>query len=190
VRNNSAAQVGTQASRFQNYWVAWVKTCEQVEGHSPAPHETYGLESASMTYQFPLYFPFAAIAVGVLLASWTIRLLRKGSSLYSIFVSAALAAVALFVVAPGLHFDRVTMDNEVIIQQVGIWFMPKRVSFNLSKIHHLRIERVNGRRGSMEEWVFRMKDGETERFNPGDLWVRHGDDILARLRDKGIDALR
>jgi hypothetical protein len=143
-----------------------------------------------MTYQFPLYFPFAAIGVGVLLVSWTILLVRKGSPLYSISVSAILAAVALFVVAPGLHFDRVTMDNDVVVQQVGIWFMPKRVSYNLSKIQQVRIERVNGRRGPTEEWVFRMKDGETERFNPGDLWRSHGDDILARLRDKGIDALR
>jgi hypothetical protein len=37
-----------------------------------------------------------------------------------------------------------------------------------------------------EVWIVRYKNGFAETIDPGDLWIRHRADIIARLRERGL----
>jgi hypothetical protein len=51
----------------------------------------------------------------------------------------------------------------------------------------VQIGTATGRKNrEYEVWIVRYKNGTTETIDPGDLWILHRADIIARLRDRGL----
>ncbi|MGO4776844.1 hypothetical protein AB4084_15280, partial [Lysobacter sp. 2RAB21] len=81
-----------------------------------------------MTYKLALYIPLAVTAVALALAALGVFFIKRRHkqklSLRFAFVCFLMAALVGGVMAPGMFFDRVTLDERRLEQPHGIWFMP------------------------------------------------------------------
>ena len=140
-----------------------------------------------MTYQFPAYIIGLAVAVSLGLVALTVVLFRKGVSLRAKLASGLLAFFASVFITPMLALDRVVLDEEKLQQTTGFWFHPTVKGFALADVASVRIGTAVGRKNrEYEVWIVNHQNGSTETIDPGDLWVLHRADIIARLRDRGL----
>ncbi|WP_437710999.1 hypothetical protein WMF45_38720 [Sorangium sp. So ce448] len=144
-----------------------------------------------MTYSFPSYVPGIAIAIAVLAASIGVLLLWRRQPLVVALIAFGVSAVAGGLVAPMLAMDRVVLDDEKLEQTTGFWFAPTVKGFRLAEVESVAIGTARDRKNrEIEVWIVKGRDGQTREIDPGDLWEMNGQDILRRLREKGIDVRR
>jgi len=140
-----------------------------------------------MVYTFPTYVPILVAVVAVLAAAVgaVILWLRKPWS-YAL-VAFAVSALVGGILAPGLMLDRVVLDDEKLEQTTGFWFAPTVKGFRLADVVAVTIgTKQNSRGREYEVWLVHRTNGQTQEFDPGDLWEMNGADIIERLRAKGI----
>ncbi|WP_437895214.1 hypothetical protein [Sorangium sp. So ce124] len=144
-----------------------------------------------MIYSFPSYVPGIAIAIAVVAASIGALLLWRRQPLTIALIAFGVAALAGGIFAPMLAKDRVVLDDEKLEQTTGFWFAPTVKGFRLAEVASLAIGTARDRKNrEIEVWIVKMKDGQTREIDPGDLWEMNGQDIIRRLREKGIDVRR
>lgn len=140
-----------------------------------------------MTYQFPFYVIASAAAVSLGLIILTIVLVRKDASLKAKLVSGLLAVLAAVIITPALALDKVVLDEVKLQQTTGFWFSPTKKGFVLADVASVHIGTAVGRKNrEYEVWNVNYKNGTTESIDPGDLWILHRADIIARLRERGL----
>ncbi|WP_437587819.1 hypothetical protein [Sorangium sp. So ce1000] len=141
-----------------------------------------------MTYTFPGYVPGIAVAVAVLAASIGALLLWRRKPLAIALILFGVSALAGGLVAPMLARDRVVLDDEKLEQTTGFWFAPTVKGFRLAEVASIAIGTARDRKNrEYEVWIVKRRDGQTREIDPGDLWEMNGQDIIRRLREKGID---
>ncbi|WP_437990685.1 hypothetical protein [Sorangium sp. So ce145] len=141
-----------------------------------------------MIYSFPSYVPGIAIAVAVLAASIGVLLLWRRLPLVVALIAFGVSAVAGGLFAPMLAMDRVVLDDDKLEQTTGFWFAPTVKGFRLAEVESIAIGTARDRKNrKIEVWIVKGRDGQTREIDPGDLWEMNGQDILRRLREKGID---
>ncbi|CAN97254.1 hypothetical protein predicted by Glimmer/Critica [Sorangium cellulosum So ce56] len=141
-----------------------------------------------MIYSFPSYVPGIAIAVAVLAASIGVLLLWRRQPLVVALIAFGVSAVAGGLFAPMLAMDRVVLDDDKLEQTTGFWFAPTVKGFRLAEVESIAIGTARDRKNrKIEVWIVKGRDGQTREIDPGDLWEMNGQDILRRLREKGID---
>ncbi|WP_437981664.1 hypothetical protein [Sorangium sp. So ce117] len=141
-----------------------------------------------MIYSFPSYVPGIAIAVAVIAASIGVLLLWRRQPLVVALIAFGVSAVAGGLFAPMLAMDRVVLDDEKLEQTTGFWFAPSVKGFRLAEVESVAIGTARDRKNrEIEVWIVKGRDGQTREIDPGDLWEMNGQDILRRLREKGID---
>ncbi|WP_441291277.1 hypothetical protein ACSRUE_13130 [Sorangium sp. KYC3313] len=144
-----------------------------------------------MIYSFPSYVPGIAIAVAVLAASIGVLLLWRRQPLVVALIAFGVSAVAGGLFAPMLAMDRVVLDDEKLEQTTGFWFAPTVKGFRHADVASVAIGTARDRKNrKIEVWIVKMRDGQTREIDPGDLWEMNGQDILRRLREKGIEVSR
>ncbi|WP_437294913.1 hypothetical protein [Sorangium sp. So ce426] len=144
-----------------------------------------------MIYSFPSYVPGIAIAIAVIAASIGVLLLWRRQPLVVTLIAFGVSAVAGGLFAPMLAIDRVVLDDEKLEQTTGFWFAPTVKGFRLAEVESVAIGTARDRKNrEYEVWIVKGRDGETREIDPGDLWEMNGQDILRRLREKGIDVRR
>jgi hypothetical protein len=144
-----------------------------------------------MIYRFPTYVPGIALAIAVLAASIGALLLWRRQPLTIALIAFGVAAVAGGVFAPMLAMDRVVLDDEKLEQTTGFWFAPTVKGFRFADVASIAIGTTRDRKNrEVEVWRVKGKDGQTREIDPGDLWEMNGQDIIGRLREKGIDVRR
>ncbi|WP_437324927.1 hypothetical protein [Sorangium sp. So ce381] len=144
-----------------------------------------------MIYSFPSYVPGIAIAIAVVAASIGALLLWRRQPMIIALIAFGVAAVAGGLFAPMLAMDRVVLDDQKLEQTTGFWFAPTVKGFRLAEVASLAIGTARDRKNrEIEVWIVKMKDGQTREIDPGDLWEMNGQDIIRRLREKGIDVRR
>jgi hypothetical protein len=146
-----------------------------------------------MIYRFPIYIPAIAVVVAVVAAAIGIFLLckrRAGLALLGVF-ALFVSALAGGFFAPTFAMDRVVLDDEKLEQTTGFWWAPTIKGFHLAGVDSVTIRTAtNYQDRQYELWVVKLKDGTTREIDPGDLWDRHAQDILERLKAKGIAVRR
>ncbi len=141
-----------------------------------------------MIYTFPGYVPGIAVAVSVLAATIGALLLWKSKPLLLSLIAFGVSALAGGFVAPMLAMDRVVLDDEKLEQTTGFWFAPTVKGFRLADVASVTIGIARDRKNrEYEVWMIRMKNGQTQEIDPGDLWEMNGPDIIERLGEKGIE---
>jgi hypothetical protein len=96
--------------------------------------------------------------------------------------------VAGGVFAPMLAMDRVVLDDEKLEQTTGFWFAPTVKGFRFADVATIAIGTTRDRKNrEVEVWRVKGRDGQTREIDPGDLWEINGQDIIRRLREKGIE---
>ena len=141
-----------------------------------------------MVYTFPTYVPGIAVAVAALAATIGAFLLWKRQPWMFSFIAFGVSVLAGGLVAPMLAMDRVVLDDEKLEQTTGIWFAPTVKGFRLGDVALVTIDTArDSQNREYEVWIVRMKNGQTRQIDPGDLWEMNGPDIIARLREKGIE---
>ncbi|WP_438032978.1 hypothetical protein [Sorangium sp. So ce204] len=144
-----------------------------------------------MIYSFPSYVPGIAIAIAAIAASIGVLLLWRRQPLVVALIAFGVSAVAGGLFAPMLAMDRVVLDDEKLEQTTGFWFAPTVKGFRLAEVESIAIGTARDRKNrEYEVWIVKGRDGETREIDPGDLWEMNGQDILLRLREKGIDVRR
>ncbi|WP_437904345.1 hypothetical protein WME95_38635 [Sorangium sp. So ce327] len=144
-----------------------------------------------MIYSFPSYVPGIAIAIAVLAASIGVLLLWRRQPLVVALIAFGVSAVAGGLFAPMLAMDRVVLDDEKLEQTTGFWFAPTVKGFRLAEVESVAIGTARDRKNrEIEVWIVKGRDGQTREIDPGDLWEMNGQDILRRLREKGINVRR
>ncbi|WP_437912984.1 hypothetical protein WME73_39365 [Sorangium sp. So ce302] len=144
-----------------------------------------------MIYSFPSYVPGIAIAVAVLAASIGVLLLWRRQPLVVALIAFGVSAVAGGLFAPMLAMDRVVLDDEKLEQTTGFWFAPTVKGFRLAEVESIAIGTARDRKNrEIEVWIVKGRDGQVQEIDPGDLWEMNGQDIIRRLREKGIDVRR
>jgi len=139
-------------------------------------------------YTFPLWVPGLACGLAVLfvvLAGVVQSKLRQFPVSLALLVPAACSGG---LIGPTLGTDQVVLDDDKLQQTTGLWFAPTVKGFELRSASRILIatgvlehdQRATG-------WVVEHKDGHTEVFDPGDLWELHTDDLVPRLRRRGIE---
>lgn len=140
-----------------------------------------------MTYQFPFYVIALAAAVSLGLIILTVVLVRKDASLKAKLVSGLLAVLAAVIITPALALDKVVLDEVKLQQTTGFWFSPTKKGFVLADVASVHIGTAVGRKNrEYEVWNVNYQNGTTESIDPGDLWILHRADIIARLRERGL----
>ncbi|WP_437764474.1 hypothetical protein WMF27_35175 [Sorangium sp. So ce281] len=144
-----------------------------------------------MIYRLPSYVPGIAVAIAVLAASIGALLLWRRKPLPIALIAFGVSAVAGGLFAPMLAMDRVVLDDEKLEQTTGFWFAPTVKGFRLADVASVAIGTARDRKNrEIEVWIVKMRDGQTREIDPGDLWEMNGQDILRRLREKGIEVSR
>ncbi|HWB01585.1 MAG TPA: hypothetical protein VG796_01090 [Verrucomicrobiales bacterium] len=146
-----------------------------------------------MIYKFPLWIPGIAIAVAVIAAAAGVFFWWKRSQWLPAVILLAIAMFGGGIIAPGLLMDRVVLDDTKLQQTTGFWFSPTIKGFNLAGLKSIRIIKVKamGRNDhDHDEWIATMKSGRTGQLDPGDLWENNAEDIIDRLKAKGIEVMR
>jgi hypothetical protein len=109
-------------------------------------------------------------------------------------VIALVAAVfAGGIIAPGLVMDRVVLDDTKLEQTTGFWFSQTVKGFRLAEVESIKITimKATGRKDrDYAVWIARLKNGGTRQVDPGDLWENNSEDIIERLKAKGIEVRR
>jgi hypothetical protein len=140
-----------------------------------------------MTYTFPSYIPAVAIAIGILAVAIATFLLWKRKSLVLALIAFGISVIAGGLFAPMLALDRVVLDDQKLEQTTGFWFAPTVKGFRLADIESVTITTARDMKNrEYEVWVAKLKNGQSQEIDPGDLWEMHGEDIIKRLRAKGI----
>ena len=144
-----------------------------------------------MIYTFPIYITGTAVAVTVLTAVLGVYLLRKRKLLIVALASLLVSAMAGGIFVPTLAMDRVILDDEKLEQPTGIWFAPSTKGTREFRLADTALVTVSmayvEHAGLTEVGIVTNKNGEQQVIDPGDLWVMNGADIIARLREKGIE---
>ena len=144
-----------------------------------------------MVYSFPPYITAIPIVIAIVAALVGMILLVKRKPVLYWLGAFAVAAVAGVIFAPMIALDRVVLDDEKLEQTTGFWFAPTVKGFRLADAFSVTIRNEPNRKGrETEVWIITMKSGQTQRIDPGDLWEMNGDDIAARLEEKGIIVVR
>ena len=95
------------------------------------------------------------------------------------------------VFGPMLFLDRVSVDEQRVVQRTGFWFAPTVKGFSLENVNLVRITTgrdLNNR--PIEIWIAETTNGKTIAVDPGDLWEQNGAVILRYLREQGISVVR
>ena len=141
-----------------------------------------------MIYTFPIYITGIAVAVTALSAFLGVYLLRKRKLLILALASLFVSVLAGGIFVPLLALDQVVLDDEKLEQATGFWFAPTSKGFRLADTELITISTARDRHSGLHEvWIVTNKNGEQQVIDPGDLWVMNGADIIARLREKGIE---
>ncbi|WP_437525493.1 hypothetical protein WME79_38705 [Sorangium sp. So ce726] len=141
-----------------------------------------------MIYTFSSYVPGIAIAIAVLAASIGALLLWRRQPLTIALIAFGVSAVAGGLFAPMLAMDRVVLDDQKLEQTTGFWFAPTVKGFRLAEVASIAIGTARNRKNrEYEVWIVKGRDGQVQEIDPGDLWEMNGQDIIRRLREKGID---
>jgi len=144
-----------------------------------------------MVYTFPSHFPMYAYVFAAVAAVAGVAILVMRRQVAIAVVAFGIALLAGGIVGPMLAMDRVVLDNEKIEQTTGFWWSPTVIGFKLADTAKVEVVSETNLRGRVaEKWIVTSKRGRVQELDPGDLWENNGDDILIRLRQKGIDAHR
>ncbi|HTN85100.1 MAG TPA: hypothetical protein VL242_15485 [Sorangium sp.] len=144
-----------------------------------------------MIYTLPSYIPGIAVAIAVIAVLVGALLLWGRKPLRFALIAFLVAAIAGGIFAPMLAMDRVVLDDQKLEQTTGFWFAPTVKGFRLADVAFVTIGTARGRKNRVVEvWIVKMKNGETREIDPGDLWEMNGEDIVRRLREKGIEVRR
>lgn len=143
-----------------------------------------------MIYTFPSYVPGIAVAIAVLAAAIGALLLWRRKPLKLALIVFGVSAAAGGIFAPMLAMDRVVLDDQKLEQTTGFWFAPTKKGFRLADVAFVTIRtarKKTGRYRQYELWIVKMKNGQTREIDPGTLWDMNGQDIIERLKEKGIE---
>ncbi|WP_437676704.1 hypothetical protein [Sorangium sp. So ce131] len=144
-----------------------------------------------MIYTFPTYVPGIAAAIAVLAASIGALLLWRRKPPIVALIAFGVSALAGGIVAPTLARDRVVLDDQKLEQRTGLWFAPTVKGFRLADVASVTIGSARDRKNrEYEVWIVKTRSGEARQIDPGDLWEMNGQDIIQRLRDRGIEVRR
>jgi hypothetical protein len=140
-----------------------------------------------MTYSFPYYIPLAAALVSIVAGFGAFLLFRKRGLRPFGIIALFICIMAGPMLAPMLALDRVALTDEKLEQTTGFWFSPTVKGFKLKGISSMTIEVAKGSKNLKHQvWTAEYVDGRRKVIDPGDLWEIHSEDIIRRLRDKGI----
>ena len=128
--------------------------------------------------------PFVA-AVCLLLVAIVFK--RYGDHFkYCVFVGAALLAV--FVFGPAMMMDRVVVNDSEIMQRPGFsWQITKGFRFEDVAYVHVTEKRRGAKRRLVMIWEIHKPDGSSYDLDPGDVWVVNSAEIIALLKQKGVE---
>jgi hypothetical protein len=142
-----------------------------------------------MTFGFPWYLSIIpALIAGLLLliATFTWNRIRSLAVIVGLF---GLLIGVLF--GPMLFLDRVSVDQQRLMQRTGLWFAPTTKGFELEQVRRIHITSGRDLKGRViEVWIADLKDGTEQRVDPGDLWERNGLLIAGFLELEGIPVVR
>lgn len=145
----------------------------------------------AMVYTFPSHFPMYAYIVAAVAAIAGVAILVMRRQVVIAVIAFGVALLAGGLVGPMLAMDRVVLDDTKLEQTTGFWFSPTVKGFKLADAKKVEVVSETDLRGRVQEkWLVTSKTGRVQELDPGDLWEVNGDDILTRLRQKGIDARR
>ncbi len=142
-----------------------------------------------MIFSFPWYLAIIPAAVSGLLLLIAFLLwgrVRALAVLVGIF-----GALIGSVFGPMLFLDRVSVDEQRVVQRTGFWFAPTVKGFALENVDLVRI--TTGRdlkNRPIELWIAESTNGEIIEIDPGDLWEQNGAVIVRYLREQGIPVVR
>lgn len=144
-----------------------------------------------MIYTFPSYVSGIVVAIAVLAAAIGAFLLWRRKALTLALIPFGVATLAGGIIAPMLALDRVVLDDQKLEQTTGFWFAPTIKGFRLTEVESVTIGTArNIKNREYQVWIAKMKNGDSQEIDPGDLWVMNGPDIIERLRAKGIEVRR
>jgi hypothetical protein len=149
--------------------------------------------SRLMIYKFPAWVPGITIAIAVLAVAAGVFFSWRRHQWLPALIAFVVAMFAGGIIAPGLVMDRVVLDDTKLEQTTGFWFSQTVKGFRLAEVESIRITimKATGRKDrDYEVWIAKLKNGRTREVDPGDLWENNGDDIIARLKAKGIEVRR
>jgi hypothetical protein len=142
-----------------------------------------------MTFGFPWYLSIIpALIAGLLLliAAFTWNRVRSLAVIVGLF---GLLIGVLF--GPMLFLDRVSVDQQRLMQKTGLWFAPTTKGFELEQVKRIHITSGRDLKGRViEVWIADLKDGTEHKVDPGDLWERNGVLIAGFLELEGIPVMR
>lgn len=140
-----------------------------------------------MVLSFPfefLFLPFLAALVLAVLGMVIHIHLRQPAIGALLFLLAAFPAL---VIGPGMLLDRVILGEDRVIQATGLWFSQSKTSFRYDDIRSISITTESDRKNrSYRLWTIHLANGNTEKFDPSDLWSRNEAIIVEFLTEKGV----
>src|SRR4030095_6548549 len=144
-----------------------------------------------MIYTFPSYVPGIAVAIAVLAGAIAAFLLWRRKPGVFVLIAFGITISAGGIVAPMLAMDRVVLDDNKLEQTTGFWFAPTVKGFRFADVEFVTIGTARDRKNrKYEVWLVKLKNGQTQEIDPGDLWVKNDKDIIERLSAKGIEVRR
>lgn len=142
-----------------------------------------------MTFSFPWYLsivPTLATVVLLLTAGFFWHRVRPLGVIIGL-----LGLLFGGVFGPMMFLDRVSVDEQQLMQRTGFWFAPTIKGFDLEQVNRIRITSGRDLKGRViEVWVAELKDGSEQQVDPGDLWEQNGAVIAGYLELNGIPVVR
>ena len=129
--------------------------------------------------------PFGVAAVAVIAAAVFFAARNKGLGILSLVV----ALVSGLVFGPAMLFDRVAVTAEHIEQRTGFGWSQTVKGFRFADVSFVRITNkpTGPKRRLSAIWEIHEKNGTTRDLDPGDLWEANSEEIVALLRDHGVE---
>lgn len=127
---------------------------------------------------------FLGGGIALLISAWLLRSGRKRRLGWGLLVIGFVAEVVL---GPGLINDRISISPTSFQLRVGFWFAPSEWRFDYKDVDFItdayRTD-VKGRRRPI--WNVQLKGGQTLEVPQGDLWRKHRERVLLRLKQYGV----
>jgi hypothetical protein len=139
-----------------------------------------------MTYTLPWYYPTAAIILAIALTIFTWRVVRSGYARWKIAYAGLIAAAAWIILVPGTLLAEIEVTAHGARTTRDMPLATKR-ELEFGKLESIDRGHERNRWGLRQEvWTLSYKDGRKERFDLGDLWRAHADEITAGAMKAGV----